>query len=483
MDQPIIVGSILVYAAILFAIAFWSDRRNKPAAEGSDGAIAYGLSIAVYCTSWTFFGAVGTAETRGLEYLPIYLGPFIIFSVGRPLLSRLVETGKSMHTTSIADFISARYGKSRSLAALVTLIAVIGALPYIALQLKSVATTFDYLASDGSAEAVAPTAGGEGIFLVAIILALFAILFGTRHIDITRHNRGMITAIAFDSIIKLVALIAVGVFAVGLSASGLLGARPAPAVLETPIAIDRFITLTLISTAAILCLPRQFHVAVVECQSPKWIGRGANLFLVYLLAISALVVPIAQAGAASQNLAGVAADLTVLALPLSAGADALALFVFVGGFAAATGMVIVASVALSTMIANDLVAPVLDWPRRPSWVSTSVGAPTKYNWRSDYCGDIRGLRSPRRAIGEFRHLVVRRRGAVRACADRRALLARRAPRRRARRHGGGLLYMDPGAFRALLSRPRRVPRRFAALRARLHRLGHPHARGRRQPWD
>lgn len=354
MGQPIIIGSILVYAAILFVIAYWADQQDE-ARTHNNGALIYGLSLAVYCTSWTFYGAVGTAETRGWEYLPIYLGPFLVFSIGRPLVWRMLETGKSMHTTSIADFISAHYGKSRRLAALVTLIAVIGALPYIALQLKSVATTFDYLSA--SAETSISSAGSNSVFLVAVVLALFAVLFGTRHIDITKHNRGMITAIAFESIFKLIALFAVGLFAVMLS-TGEVG-QPELPVFSAPVAIDRFVTLTLISMSAILCLPRQFHVTVVECQNSRWVGGGSNLFLIYLVFISLLVVPIAQAGSSSASLAGVPADLTVLALPLSQGADALALFVFVGGFAAATGMVIVACVALSTMITNDLVAPFL----------------------------------------------------------------------------------------------------------------------------
>ncbi|MEL7488430.1 MAG: hybrid sensor histidine kinase/response regulator, partial [Pseudomonadota bacterium] len=339
----------------------------------SADTIVYGLSLAVYCTSWTFFGAVGTAQTRGWEYLPIYLGPMIVFSIGRPVLWRLLEMGKARNTTSIADFISVHYGKSRRLAALVTLIAVVGALPYIALQLKSVSTTFDYLASPTAPSSDAASA--YGICFVALLLAVFSILFGTRHIDITKHNRGMITAIAFDSIIKLVALIAVGAFAVLMTTDPAAAPSPngAASVFNTPIAIDRFITLTLISMTAILCLPRQFHVTVVECQDRKWVGGGANVFLVYLAFISALVLPIADKGAVVLAASNVNPDLTVIALPLLNGSEALAAFVFVGGFAAATGMVIVASVALSTMIANDLVAPLLVGQSGARGAQTRIG--------------------------------------------------------------------------------------------------------------
>jgi Na+/proline symporter len=360
---------VLAYTGLLFAIAYLADRRRLSDPSARRNIIVYGLSIAVYCTSWTFYGAVGTAEARGWEYLPIYLGPAIIFSAGYPLLSRMVEIGKRIHTTSIADFLSAHYQKSQALAALVASIAVVGAIPYIALQLKSVATTYEYIAPQST---TSDDAGG--VFFVAVILAAFAIIFGTRHIDITRHNRGMIAAIAFDSVIKLVALLAVSIYAFLLMQSGgetlsLDAASP----FKTPISIDRFITLTVLSMAAILCLPRQFHVTVVECQDAKALRPASALFLIYLLLISFLVVPIASAGRAATSLADVSPDLMVLALPLAAGADWLALLVFVGGFAAATGMVIVASVALSTMITNDLVAPFLlrDAPRRT--LSSSFG--------------------------------------------------------------------------------------------------------------
>lgn len=367
MDQSIIVGSIVLYAVVLFALAWRADRHGGGQNRNYD-TVVYGLSIAVYCTSWTFYGAVGTAQTRGWEYLPIYLGPFIIFSIGRPILWRLLEMGKANNTTSIADFISTHYGKSRRLAALVTFIAVIGALPYIALQLQSVATTFDYLAS--STEPQARLTGSYGVFIVAVILAVFSIFFGTRHLDITKYNRGMITAISFDSVIKLAALIAVGAFAIAVSGGNAPAIETQP-VFDAPVAIDRFMTLTLISMTAVLCLPRQFHVTVVECQNRSWVSGGANIFLIYLLIITALVVPIAQAGSAMVAAGGVNPDLTVLALPLAGEARWLALFVFVGGFAAATAMVIVASVALSTMVANDLVAPLLV---RGSGQQTQIGA-------------------------------------------------------------------------------------------------------------
>ncbi len=353
MTQPIIVGVLLVYTGLLFAIAYWAESRDAATRLSNRSPLVYGLSFAVYCTSWTFYGAVGTAETRGWEFLPIYLGPALAFSLGLPVMRRLVAAGKKFNSTSIADFLSANYQKSRAVAATVTIIAVIGAAPYIALQLKSVATTFAFFAPEAR-----DADGAAGVFAVAIVLAAFAISFGARHMDATRHNRGMIAAIAFDSIVKLVAFVAVGAFALALL-NGAPDAAPAISVLGERPDADRFLTLTLLSAAAVFCLPRQFHVTVVESESKKALAPASVIFILYLAVVSVFVAPIANAGAGAAALAGVSGDLHVIALPMAFGAEWLSVFVFVGGFAAATGMVIVASLALSTMIANELVAPFL----------------------------------------------------------------------------------------------------------------------------
>lgn len=377
MSPTTIILAVFAYTALLFWIAFRGDRAERKGRISRYQGVIYGLSIAVYCTSWTFYGAVGTAASSGWEYIPIYLGPAVMFSLGLPVIARMVREGKAIGATSIADFLSARYGKSRRIAAMVTAIAAVGALPYIALQLQSVATTFAALSTNGAGGAVA----AGGVFVVAAILSAFAILFGARHVDVTAHNRGMINAIAFDSIVKLIALIAVGAFALG-ALGGALGdgggsVSPAPAdPFAAPLAIDRFITLTFLAMAAVLCLPRQFHVTVVECRNPSSLRVGALGFVFYLLLITIVVVPITQAGMANPAVAGGDPDLFVLALPLAADQSLLALFVFVGGFAAATGMVIVASVALSTMIANDLVAPFMlrGQTASPAGVRRAVGA-------------------------------------------------------------------------------------------------------------
>lgn len=353
MSMAVIVGALAAYMAILFAVAWAAERGLFRAGRLTPFGprltqIIYALSLAVYCTSWTFYGAVGSAAGAGWEYLAIYLGPVLVFTLGLPIVRKLIAAGKQQNTTSISDFISARYGRSRSLAALITLIATAGTIPYIALQLRSVSFTLSEVSG-------VPFSGGlTDMFLIAGFLALFAILFGTRHLDITAHNRGMITAIAFESLIKLLAFVAVGILA-ALMLNREASVPPAENPFLNAPDSGRFLTLTLLSMGAILALPRQFHVTVVECQTPRRIGPAAGLFVLYLAVISALVLPITMAGLSHTE--GSDPDYFVLALPAAEGLGSLSLFTFLGGFAAATGMIIVSGVALSTMITNDLLVP------------------------------------------------------------------------------------------------------------------------------
>ncbi|MFZ5609085.1 MAG: NahK/ErcS family hybrid sensor histidine kinase/response regulator [Pseudomonadota bacterium] len=351
------------YVALLFAVAAWGDRHGQ--LKRGLRPWVYALSLAVYCTSWTFFGAVGTAATAGWEYLAIYIGPFLVYVAGHSLVRKIVTIGKRHETTSIADFIAARYGKSQLLAALVTVIAVVGALPYVALQLKSVAMSYTALSRPDEVLAGGPPQAGL-VLVVAMTLAVFAILFGTRHIDATAHNRGMILAIALESGVKLVALMAVGLFAYFLLPGGgwerlstAAAARATGGVFSVADFGPRFFTLTVLSMGAILCLPRQFHVAVVECQDPAYVKPARVIFPAYLALVSLAVVPITFAGLSLLAGAATPPDLFVLALPLRQGNEPLALFAFIGGLSAATAMVIVATVALSTMLTNDLIVPLL----------------------------------------------------------------------------------------------------------------------------
>ena len=357
----------LGYAALLFAVAWWGDRHPVHMRPGSNWLrpMVYSLSLAVYCSSWTFYGAVGTAARSGVGYFAIYLGPLLMLLFGWRILERLALIAQTQSTVSIADFIAARYGRSQRLAALVTLIALLAAVPYLALQYKAVTLSLHVLG--GGRDEVMARIGDPAIY-VAILMALFAILYGTRRVDATEHRPGMMLAIALESMVKLVALIFVGVFAVRW-----LGANNLPLADATRALVDNappvgFIGQTLLAFTAIICLPRQFHVAVVECVNVNDIRRARWMFGTYLVLVSVAVLPIAGAGVAMFGSNGaVAPDTFVLALPLAQGNDMLALFAYVGGFSAATGMVIVASVALATMVSNDLVMPPLlarGWAQR-----------------------------------------------------------------------------------------------------------------------
>ena len=351
------------YAALLFAVAWIGDRYPLYPQRPWLRPVVYSLALAVYCSSWTFYGAVGSAVRYGIGYLPIYLGPLLLLLFGWRILERLALIAQTQNTVSIADFIASRYGRSQGLGALVALIAIIAAVPYLALQFKAVAISLGVLG--GHSET---TAFGDPALYVAALMALFAILFGTRQVDATEHRPGMMLAVALESLVKLVALVAVGIFA-----SRWLATREVPAAEATRALFENvppvgFVAQTLLAFAAIVCLPRQFHVAVVECGDVGDIRKARWMFGAYLVVVTLMVVPIAAAGVALFGRAGpVAADSFVLALPLAEHRDTLALFAYVGGFSAATGMVIVATVALATMVSNDLVMPPLlrrGWAQR-----------------------------------------------------------------------------------------------------------------------
>jgi Na+/proline symporter/signal transduction histidine kinase len=359
-----VVALALGYVSILFALAWYADGSGRFGLAADGRPLIYALSLAVYCTSWTFFGSVGLAASSGYNFLPVYLGPVLLFALGWPLLLRIVRLAKSQNITSVADFLAARYGKSQAVAAIVTIIAVAGTLPYIALQLKAVAISVDALLGARPLQMLhLPT---DTAFIIAILMATFAVLFGTRHIDATEHQEGLIVAVAAESLVKLAAFLTVGLF-VTFSVFGGIGGFLAR-VQDHPDVRQLFahdfhagwwVTVTFLSFVCIVLLPRQFHVTVVENNSEGEIRRAAWLFPIYLLLINLFVVPIAAAGLLSLPKGSVDADTFVLALPLSAGAEIVTLLAFVGGLSAATAMVIVDSVALAIMVCNGLVVPVL----------------------------------------------------------------------------------------------------------------------------
>ena len=361
----VVIVIALGYIGFLFLVASYGDRRRALPGGTRSRMLIYPLSLAIYCTSWTFFGSVGLASRTGFDFLAIYIGPVLVVGLAYPLIIRIVRLAKGQNITSIADFIAARYGKSQAVAATVALIAIVGMVPYIALQLKAVSSSVSTILAQAAADGVVaqPFLGDIALF-VALLMAAFAVLFGTRHIDATEHQDGLMLAIATESIVKLVAFLAVGIFVTFVMFPGpwALFARalsePTAALLTHPPPLTSFCAMTVLSLFAILLLPRQFHVGVVENHSEAEIRRAAWLFPLYLVLINLFVVPIATAGLLSFP-ADADGDMFVLALPLKAHSEVFALIAFVGGLSAATAMVIVESVALAIMVSNDIVIPLV----------------------------------------------------------------------------------------------------------------------------
>ncbi|MGY3903385.1 hybrid sensor histidine kinase/response regulator [Aeromonas lusitana] len=358
----LLIGMSLAYLGLLFLIAFVADKSKRRRLKGQP--LLYSLSLAVYCTSWTFFGTVGQASESPWSPVPIYLGPMLVFLFGWRLLARLILVAKREHITSIADFIAARYGKSQRLAMVITLIAVMGILPYLVLQLKAIVTGLDMLMANSVP--VGPTGNTGGLALgVTMILALFSILFGTRNLDATEHHRGMVVAIAFESLVKLLAFMAVGGFALWLIIAKPSQARTLVAsdfldavVAVSPGSLLELAIYTLVAMCAVICLPRQFHVTVVENNQGQDLHWARWVFPLYLFLMGLFIWPLALAGKQWVG-AGMGSDTYVISLPMSLGYDGMAMLAFLGGTSAATGMVIVCTIALAIMVSNDLVLPVL----------------------------------------------------------------------------------------------------------------------------
>jgi Na+/proline symporter/CheY-like chemotaxis protein len=363
LAEPIVLALSLAYLGLLFAVAWFGDRNAPRWSTSSLAPVVYGLSLGIYCTSWTFYGAVGRAATAGLDFILIYTGPALVMTAGYPLLAKMVRLAKRHNVTSIADFLAARYGKSRAVGVSATLFATVGVLPYIALQLQAVSSSFRAVAEPS------PWSGGvvhtDTPLIVAALMAVFTILFGVRHVSASEQHRGVMLAMAFESMVKLLALLTVGPFVLFILFRGPsdLWAQVARAptvagpVVQAGSPVTWIVT-SLLSAMAFLCLPRQFHVAVVEHGHPASLRTARWLFPSYLVLINLFVLPIAVAGLLLLD-AGGNPDLFVLQLPLANGQSWLSAFVFIGGMSAATSMVIVACMALSGMIGNELVMPYL----------------------------------------------------------------------------------------------------------------------------
>jgi Na+/proline symporter/CheY-like chemotaxis protein len=363
----VVIAIALGYIGLLFVVASYGDRVRLLGRSGRSRLFIYPLCLAIYCTSWTFFGSVGLASRSGFDFLTIYAGPILMLGLFWPLIMRIVRLAKAHNITSIADFIAARYGKQQAVAATVALIAIVGTIPYIALQLKAVSASVGTILHHSAVDSMigTPLIGDVPLF-VALLMAAFAILFGTRHIDATEHQDGLMLAIATESIVKLAAFLAVGVFVTWWmfdGAADLFGQameRPDTAALFTHVpSFASLLAMTMLSFVAIVLLPRQFHVTVVENHSESEVRRASWLFPVYLVLINLFVIPIALAGLLTFQSGGVDGDMYVLALPLSANSPFFTVAAFVGGLSAATAMVIVECVALAIMVSNDLIVPLV----------------------------------------------------------------------------------------------------------------------------
>jgi Na+/proline symporter/nitrogen-specific signal transduction histidine kinase len=371
IGAALIVGVSFAYLGLLFALAYWADRRADQGRSVIGRPTIYALSLAVYCTAWTFYGSVGRAAASGLGFLPIYLGPTLVVLLWGSVLLKMVRVSKSQRITSIADFIASRYGKSHLLGGLVTVIAVVGVVPYIALQLKAISRSFIILADYPEVAMPDPAAAlpfwEDTGFVVALLLAAFTILFGTRHLDASERHEGMVAAIALESLVKLAAFLAVGLFVVFHVYDGLADELAAarnlaeiqPLLSPTVGPYGDWFAISVLAALAVMMLPRQFQVAVVENADERHLERALWLFPLYLFLINIFVVPIALAGKMTFPDGLVDADTFVLTIPMAHGEPWLALFVFIGGLSAATGMVIVETIALSTMVSNDLLLPSL----------------------------------------------------------------------------------------------------------------------------
>jgi len=374
MSLSLVVGCSLIYISLLFFIAWWVDKRAERGVSIVNNPYVYALSLAVYCTAWTFFGSVGRAATGGLIFLGVYLGPTLLAPLWYMLLRKMILISKNQRITSIADFISSRYGKSALLGVLVTIIAVTGIVPYISIQLKAVTFGINTLTHFGE-EAPPPPAHIwlDAGFWVTVAMAVFTVFFGTRKLDPNERHEGLVAAIAFESIVKLIAFIAVGLFVTfglyggfdDLFDKALAQEDTARLFSLQSSGVTPFVwnMLMMLSLFAIILLPRQFHISVVENTSPRHIPKAMWVFPLYLLLINIFVFPVALAGKMLFD-GSIHPDTFVLSVPLAKGASWLALIAFIGGFSAATSMVVVEATALSIMFSNHIVVPLLIKTRR-----------------------------------------------------------------------------------------------------------------------
>jgi len=367
MNNWLVILGALVYLCLLFGVAYYAEYRQRINKSLINNPYVYALSLAVYCTAWTYYGSVGQASAKGIEFLAVYIGPTIMAALFWPVLRKMIRICKVQRINSLADFISTRYGKNFSLAVLVTILCMIGIIPYIALQLKAISTSMNILSGTSSQPGLIGVLQ-DNTFYISLVLIGFIILFGTRSIDASEKHVGLVAAVAFESVVKLVAFLAVGVFVTFGLFNGFEDIFSKVAANEEMQQLFRFAGkdsyttwtgLVLLSMLAVVFLPRQFQLAVVENVQESHLKKAIWLFPLYMLLITLFVLPVAFGGNLLFPGNTVHADTYVLALPLQHGAGWLSLFIFIGGFSAATSMIIVETIAISTMMSNNIATPLL----------------------------------------------------------------------------------------------------------------------------
>jgi signal transduction histidine kinase/Na+/proline symporter len=364
--NSILLGIVsFLYLGCLFVIAYWAESRTNKGKSLVNNAYVYALSLAVYCTAWTFYGSVGRASTQGFDFLTVYLGPTIVTALFWFVLRKIIRICKVQRITSIADFISSRYGKNRSLGILVTLICLFAGIPYISLQFKAIESSFSILSGIHSSGYFFT----DHTFYIVILLSVFTILFGTRKIEATERHEGMVFSIAVESIIKLVAFLVVGSYVTWVVFDGFqdifVKAQKLPKFTEIITFSTQKNTTTwfwwfVLSMLAFMFLPRQFQVSVIENVNEKHLKRAMWLFPLYMFLMNIFVIPVALSGNLifqKENI--INPDNYVLAIPLHYSNELLALATYIGGFSAATSFIIVETIAISFMVSNNLLMPTL----------------------------------------------------------------------------------------------------------------------------
>ncbi|MCP4162749.1 MAG: histidine kinase [Deltaproteobacteria bacterium] len=365
----------LIYVCILFAIAYYCEKRGKKGRSITNNPYIYSLALGVYCTAWAFYGSVGQASKTGVGFMPIYIGPTLMMVTGWVIVKKLIRISKVHHITSLADLIASRYGKSSVLGGFVSIVAVFGIIPYISLQLKAIPVSYLVITGKGDLSALKDFSSipiySDTSFYITLVLSLFAILFGTRQLTSAERHEGMVASVAFGSIVKLAAFLTAGMFITYgvfnsfpdiLTQADLTGKFKHLFTMGTAsITHADWVMYIIISMLAFLLLPRQFQMTVIENMDEKHLNKAIWIFPLYLLIINFFVLPIAIGGLLKFNDAGLGADTFVLSLSMLENNSWLTLFIFIGGLSAAVDMVIVETVALSTMISNNLIMPFLIW--------------------------------------------------------------------------------------------------------------------------